>query len=75
MAQRRTKGGSDEEPERYILREGMMKIKNLVTGEVFDAELRTDVSASSYGQPVLCIRRDDGTFEQVDRWSYQIIEE
>jgi len=53
----------------------MMKIKNLVTGEVFDAELRTDVSASSYGQPVLCIRRDDGTFEQVDRWSYQIIEE
>ena len=41
-----------------------MKYRNVLTGEVFEAEWRTDHAASSYGQPVL-VRTDTG--EVVDR--------
>jgi len=32
-----------------IREEGIMKIRNIMTGEVLDVELRTDHAASSYG--------------------------
>jgi len=48
-----------------------MKIRNTMTGEVLDAELRTDHAASSYGQldPVL-----EDTGETADRIFYEVLD-
>jgi hypothetical protein len=52
-----------------------MKARNVLTGEIFEAERRTDVSSSSYGQPVLCIKHKDGRLEPVDDWAFEVVEE
>jgi len=48
-----------------------MKVKNILTGEVFEAEWRTDHPASSYGQPVLVLK---ATGEAVDFFGFEIVE-
>ena len=48
-----------------------MKVKNIVTGEVFKAEFSTDHAASSYGKPVLVLE----TGEAVDQIFYEILED
>ena len=48
-----------------------MKIRNIVTGEILDAEWRTDHAASSYGQPALVLTK---TGEAVDAIWYKILE-
>lgn len=48
-----------------------MKIKNLLTGEIFKAHYSRDHPASSYNQPVIVI---DETGEAVDLFGYEIIE-
>ena len=52
-----------------------MRVKSVFTGETFEAERRTDVSSSSYGQPVLCIKHKDGRLEPVDAWAFEVVEE
>jgi hypothetical protein len=49
-----------------------MKIRNLITGEIFEAEYSTNHAASSYGQPVLVVKE---TGEAVDSWAYEILPE
>jgi hypothetical protein len=48
-----------------------MRIRNIVTGEVFEAEWTTDHAASSYGQPVLVLKE---TGEAVDAVFFEILE-
>ena len=48
-----------------------MRVINILTGEEFEAELRMDHAASSYGQPVLVLE----TGEAVDAWGFQIVKE
>jgi len=49
-----------------------MKVKNILTGRVFEAEWTTDHPASSYGQPVLVLKE---TGEAVDLFGFEIISE
>ena len=48
-----------------------MKIRNLINGYEYQAELTTDHAASSYGQPVL-IDRSSG--EAIDQFSFALSE-
>jgi hypothetical protein len=52
-----------------------MKVQNVVTGKVFEPDWRRDVSASSYGQPVLCLIHPGGRLEAVDWWQFAIADE
>ena len=49
-----------------------MRVRNVVTDQVFEAEWRRDHPASSYGQPVLVLKND----QAVDAlWFVEIVEE
>ncbi|MBA7631271.1 hypothetical protein ES703_38801 [subsurface metagenome] len=47
-----------------------MKVRNIITREIFEAEFSTDHAASSYGQPILVLE----TGEAVDQIFYEILE-
>jgi len=49
-----------------------MKIKSIITGQIFEADWRTDHPASSYGQPILVIR---DTGQAVDSVWYEVLED
>jgi len=42
-----------------------MKVRNILTGKIFEAELRTDHAASSYGQPVLVLKETGEAVDQI----------
>jgi hypothetical protein len=48
-----------------------MKIKSIITGQIFEADWRTDHPASSYGQPVLVLKNG----EAVDAVWYEVLED
>lgn len=48
-----------------------MKVKNNLTGEIFNAEFSTEHAASSYSQPVLVLE----TGEAVDKVFYEILKD
>ena len=54
-----------------------MRVKNILTGEIFEAGVLpgSASSSSSYGQPVLCIKLKDGRLEPVDAWAFEVVEE
>ena len=52
-----------------------MKIRSVLTGAVYQARFSTEHPASSYGQPVLLVKKLDGTEEAIDRWAFQILDD
>ena len=43
-----------------------MRVKNIWTGRVFEAEWRTDHPATSYGQPILVLKETDHAVDFLD---------
>jgi hypothetical protein len=54
-----------------------MRVRNILTGKIFEAGVLpgAGLAASSYGQPVLCVKREDGHMEPVDAWAFEVVEE
>ena len=47
-----------------------MRVKNILTGKVFEAEWSVEHPASSYGQPVLVLE----TGEAVDLFGFEVLD-
>lgn len=52
-----------------------MRIKNIFTQRLHEAELRLRPDNLPGMPPVLCLRHLDGSIEPVDSWPYEIIAE